>query len=342
MQDKIDFYEEVLALDPHSKLFFPLARLYLESKQTQKALEVLQAGLEKYPEHLEARLLLANIYFWQGLEEQGEKICVEIFELLKKNSFFWTTLEHFWARKSQEDLALAFKFIAEHAQGQELTWSSVLKAGLLALEKRPEVNAKGLTEGEGVENRSEQETLTSSPKSIQERVSTSAKDLSLEHEQLSEQETDDKGPEGAQAEEIFARTGTYQDGTRAVVAVDKEPDGEFEEVEEVEELNFEEEARTRSLADLLFEQEEYVKALDIYEELWRSSLPGTERKEIEERIKEIKELLASQENRPEQEVSGETAGSEEASSGENIEQAEVVDFLSSLAERLEARAEKQS
>jgi len=341
MQDKIDFYEEVLALDPHSKLFFPLARLYLESKQTQKALEVLKAGLENYPEHLEARLLLANIYFLQGLEEQGEKICVEIFELLKKNSFFWTTLERFWARKSQEDLALAFKFIAEFAQGQELTWSSVLKAGLLALEKSPEVSAKGSLEEDGAENRSGLETFTPSPKCVQEEVSTPAKDLSVEHEQLSEQKTDDKQAVGSQAEESFAQTETHQDETRAFVDVDREPDAEFDEVEEVEELNFEEEARTKSLADLLFEQEEYAKALDIYEELWRSSLPGAERKEIEERIKEIKELLAGQENRPEQEVAAETGSGDEASSEENIEQAEVIDFLSSLAERLDARAEKQ-
>ena len=91
MQDKLKCYEEALALDPGSKLFFPLAKLYLDNEQIEKAEDVLKSGLERYPEHLEARLLLANIYFLRGQEEEGEKICIDMFSLLKKNIFFYSS-----------------------------------------------------------------------------------------------------------------------------------------------------------------------------------------------------------------------------------------------------------
>ncbi|WP_457572320.1 tetratricopeptide repeat protein [Desulfovulcanus sp.] len=339
MQDKINFYEEVLALDPHSKLFFPLARLYLENKQIKKAQEVLKAGLEKHPEHLEAKLFLAKIYFLQGQEEEGEKICAEIFELLKDNSFFWTSLERFWAKKGQVDLALAFKFIAGYAQGQEFTWSQILKAGLLALEKSPEVGIKAPLEEGKEKNMAVMETLPSEQINVQEWASRPVKESSVEFGQLSGQETSgDKQVGMSHDEEAPDQTETASE-TGALVDADKVIDEEFDEVEEVKDLNFEQEARTRSLADLLFEQEEYAKALDIYEELWRASLPGSERKELENRIKEIKNLLAGEENRPEQKMAAESDSNEEAIPEEDIGQDEVVDFLSSLAERLEARAE---
>ena len=56
LDDRIKFYEEILKEDPSSKLFFPLARLYFDKKEEEKCISLLKAGIEKHPDHLEARL----------------------------------------------------------------------------------------------------------------------------------------------------------------------------------------------------------------------------------------------------------------------------------------------
>ena len=60
MMDKIEWYREVLELEPSSKLFFPLARLLVEDGQPEAALETLRRGLERHPEFLEARLFISS------------------------------------------------------------------------------------------------------------------------------------------------------------------------------------------------------------------------------------------------------------------------------------------
>ena len=54
MMEKIEWYQEVLKLDPDSKVFFPLAKLLRESQQPEKAIDVLRAGLERASVYLEA------------------------------------------------------------------------------------------------------------------------------------------------------------------------------------------------------------------------------------------------------------------------------------------------
>ena len=44
MMEKIEWYQEVLKLDPDSKVFFPLAKLLRDSQQPDKAIEVLRVG----------------------------------------------------------------------------------------------------------------------------------------------------------------------------------------------------------------------------------------------------------------------------------------------------------
>ena len=66
MMEKIEWYQEVLKLDPDSKVFFPLAKLLRDSQQPDKAIEVLRAGLQHSSVFLEARLLLIQILFEQS------------------------------------------------------------------------------------------------------------------------------------------------------------------------------------------------------------------------------------------------------------------------------------
>ena len=54
MKAKIEWYREVLELEPGSKVFFPLARLLGQSGETQEAIRVLRMGLARHPEYIEA------------------------------------------------------------------------------------------------------------------------------------------------------------------------------------------------------------------------------------------------------------------------------------------------
>ena len=55
MMEKIEWYQEVLKLDPDSKVFFPLAKLLRDSQQPDKAIEVLRAGLQHSSVFLESK-----------------------------------------------------------------------------------------------------------------------------------------------------------------------------------------------------------------------------------------------------------------------------------------------
>ena len=61
MMEKIEWYQEVLEIEPSSKVFFPLAKLLLGNKQTQEAIAVLRQGLDRHPEFFEARLMLIDL-----------------------------------------------------------------------------------------------------------------------------------------------------------------------------------------------------------------------------------------------------------------------------------------
>ncbi len=94
IDDRIKFYEEVLEEDPSSKLFFPLARLYLEQEEMQKSINVLRSGLEKHPEHLEARLMLIEL-----LAKEGDGISSEeVDEHIRRVERIFKGYPSFWER----------------------------------------------------------------------------------------------------------------------------------------------------------------------------------------------------------------------------------------------------
>ena len=59
--EKAKWYQEVLSLDPDSRIFLPYARLLAELGRAGEAVDVLKAGLGKHPEFLEARLYLIEL-----------------------------------------------------------------------------------------------------------------------------------------------------------------------------------------------------------------------------------------------------------------------------------------
>lgn len=139
MEDKIKLYEEILAIDPGSKLFFSLAKLYWQNREIQKAISTLYSGLEKHPEHFEARLFLLNLL----IEQENTKDLPEVFSsttsILENYPDFW----FFWSKSLEDsgkkDLALALRFIAYNFSGSDLTWSDIFYTGFQNLEELSKV-----------------------------------------------------------------------------------------------------------------------------------------------------------------------------------------------------------
>uniref|UniRef100_UPI002670BE96 tetratricopeptide repeat protein n=1 Tax=uncultured Bilophila sp. TaxID=529385 RepID=UPI002670BE96 len=129
MMEKIEWYQEVLKLDPDSKVFFPLAKLLRDSQQPDKAIEVLRAGLRHSSVFLEARLLLIQILFEQSRSGECSEELSAVTGLLENYPAFWEV----WAESVSEknrDLALAIRLMASTIRHPERSLSLILESGL--------------------------------------------------------------------------------------------------------------------------------------------------------------------------------------------------------------------
>ncbi len=71
----IQRYEERLARDPASLAFAQLADLYRKAGRTPDAIALCRHGLERYPQYMTARLILAKAWLAEGrLDEAGAEI----------------------------------------------------------------------------------------------------------------------------------------------------------------------------------------------------------------------------------------------------------------------------
>ncbi len=127
MQEKIEWYQEVLELEPGSKVFFPLARLLGQTDRHEEAVKVLRNGLEKHPEFIEARLLLIQL-----LREKGETAACDA-ELDAVTRTF-SAYPGFWQAWSEHgpsgDAAWALRFLAASFQSPDISLRDVLFSGL--------------------------------------------------------------------------------------------------------------------------------------------------------------------------------------------------------------------
>lgn len=135
MKTKIKWFKEVLELEPGSKVFFPLARLQYEEGRAEEAVETLRGGLERNPDHLEAKLLLVEILSASDGEDARRQV-ETITSMLGRYPAFWRV----WAQESapkSKDSALALSFLAAHFQGSTVSWSDVIEKGLGVLFDTP-------------------------------------------------------------------------------------------------------------------------------------------------------------------------------------------------------------
>ncbi|WP_291327461.1 hypothetical protein [Desulfovibrio sp. UCD-KL4C] len=132
MQSKIEWYQEVLALEPSSKVFFPLARLYVEMGSLEKAVIALRIGLDRHPDYLEARLLLVETLTKLDRGSEAKAAVAPLTRLFSSYPSFWKM----WGDSVSEgntDVAGAMAFLFSALHGTPLSWSDVMSEGIRKL-----------------------------------------------------------------------------------------------------------------------------------------------------------------------------------------------------------------
>lgn len=87
--EKALWYQEVLSIDPASRIFLPYARLLAEHGCFREALDILREGLAKHPEFLEARLFFIDVLCTLGEEKAAALEAAPLIEALSHCSSLW-------------------------------------------------------------------------------------------------------------------------------------------------------------------------------------------------------------------------------------------------------------
>ena len=327
MEEKIKWYEEILHLDP-ARLFFPLARLYAQNNDPEKAIQTLRSGLDKDPRHVEAKMFLLSLLIRQGQDIDQEGWLLEgITAVLEQYPEVWTA----WAREQEKsghtDLGVALRFVGSTLQGRPLSWTEILNQGFAALagetdSRPPEQDGSGPTSGS---HGGGLDFVTSEMPSGADSQATALfeeapADQGVEADLISPDDGLEMGHDEQPMEQ--AEDASFQgDGAG-------ESDG-AEEPERDDSVSLTS-YRTRTMADILAEQGDYPQALDIYVELQQNAESQDEYEELQAAIQSMQEHIEASARQPEK--------SEESSrSSEYGRKTTLVSRLERLAQRLESR-----
>ena len=129
--EKALWYQEVLSLDPASRIFLPYARLLAESGRRTEAVDILKAGLLRHPEFLEARLLLIDLLYATGQEKAATLEASSVLEPLSRCSSLWKIWSSMPGIRADQAAMLLFFVATFREGGPGLT--EVFEAGMNAL-----------------------------------------------------------------------------------------------------------------------------------------------------------------------------------------------------------------
>jgi tetratricopeptide (TPR) repeat protein len=326
MDNKIKWFKEFLEIEPNSKIFFPLARLLHEDGRSAEAIETLKKGVEKHPDHLEARFFLVELLAERGQGDGAAREADGLASTLSQYPAFWQV----WAERSapkSKDSALALSFLASTFRGRSITWSQVIEEGLRALfasegVASPLFEAQAEVVGEvhfeappDIEYLEEEEYPAAAPGLDMSAEVAAAYAAGSPEEAIAQVLAEEAGPES----EEFALEPEPGPGEEAGGENAEEGEGNI---------------RTRTMADLLAEQGDYKGALAIYQEL-AAAASGDEADELEGLAATMQSKLRrgagapARDKRPEPgPLPGPLPGKEK-----------LLSTLEALAERLEARAQ---
>ncbi len=318
MKAKIRWYQEVLELEPSSKVFFPLAKLFAENGQYAEAVASLRQGLERHPEHFEARMLLIDCLGNLGAQDQLVAEVRAIGSVLQQHPLFWQR----WASSltdvpQQKDAALALSFLSASFSERGVSWTAVIEAGL-----------RNVLAHAGTPTATSRAPRTGTPEIS--AMATEPDDEVVEDDLVHpapgrEGGQDDTGSRGA-VPRSHARIADEEHPVRLPQHTSEEH-GDEDDDAEAEPFSL----RTFSMAQVLAEQGDVKGALEICDELETAELTATERS----RIQEFRKMLLS----PKAAVAeGDSTASGTAGALPLQGKNKLILTLESLAERLEARA----
>ncbi len=135
MSEKIEWYQEVLSLEPGSRVFFPLAKLFVENGQPEDAVKTLRQGLDRHPDYLEARMLLVELLTELEREDEVHEQLARVINPLKDYPAFWRG----WARSlppEERDLAVFLMLVSSNLTGDTIKWTDVVFEGIGTLADR--------------------------------------------------------------------------------------------------------------------------------------------------------------------------------------------------------------
>lgn len=328
MTEKIEWYKEVLDLEPNSKIFFPLAKMLEKEGKLEEARRVLAEGVSRHEEFLEARLFYISVLSRLGMDAECQRQVRILASLLTRYQEFWSAWSASTSADGRTDASLALRLLRISFARPGVSFSEIFARGLESLEKdmagdsaivpeeetaaRPEWESEGTEPGPGADAAEPVSAAEAAP----EPVSVPGTEAAGAGE-----------PESADSEKSETASG-FESGAG------EEPEelAEDEDMDEAAPAGGASSLRTRSYADVLAEQGDYDTALAIYSELAASAAPA-DREADEKRVAELKRLKqASQAGRQPQ--NDETVTPET----KNDPDPKMISLIDALARRCDARA----
>lgn len=352
MNDKIAWFEELLALEPNSKLFISLARAYVQEERIEDAVKVLQKGVSFHPEHLEARLLLIQCLAKVKDVDTAKSESRNLAEALLGYPEFWDLWADLQTESANRDMALSLRLLAKFIKGEGINWGEVFEQGLRATVL---TKAQPLAQPE--------ESADAESPTAEDDTATTADDPgtpeSLDMSDLAGEEDMDSPPSGGIQSRIpLPKPEDIPGYARNTISVSpamrKQPATDGSDALSSNELALSETERnyyeTRTYAALLADQGEFQEALDLYNKLLRASDDAQQRRDLKGRIRAIKDSLQKTQAQSDFRASPATARSKDKEAvapdtpsvdpaPENAAPPELVQTLTRLAERLEARSQ---
>ena len=258
MMDKIEWYREVLELEPSSKLFFPLARLLVEDGQPEAALETLRRGLERHPEFLEARLFYIEQLYPHGQPEACVAEVTELGQLFASYPGFWQAWAASMLGSGCGDVATALRFLAASFASRPLNLNEVFERGLRSFMQ--EAQSSDLPRGKALAD-----LAVMGPEDMDAPVHGAAMPAAMPSD-------------AGMAEENMSAPFAVERDSQEHPLPQTAPDRPLS-------------LRTRSMAEVLAEQGDLQGALDIYTELAAAAAGSPEQEVLQQRIAMLRTQL---------------------------------------------------
>lgn len=329
MTEKIEWYKEVLELEPNSKVFFALAKLLVENDDATQAIQVLKCGLERHPDFMEARLFLIELMYRNGLADECTQQVQQLSKLFAHYAGFWQA----WAAclsasPGESDTASIVRFLAAHFLVGPLQISEVFNQGLAEILKRHQNGENAASEIPDSQKKEAETPVipnleTTQPELIQENPRLAAEapvieETVLKEDAVQEAVSSEPGPEAigaainletlppvltedlelheSVADESEAESKPQTVEADLILVPPQEDKSEADSFESYTEVNKDPEdegfsLRTRSMAEVLADQGDYKGAIEIYDELVNNEKNPDEAENMHKRIEELRAML---------------------------------------------------